>query len=1495
MKKTSLLAIVTVATFLLTLAYQAFPAEAKAVTQINAKACPQKASTANESASIEIANLSCQELSALGSAVNKVLDEEMKLGNIRKIAAVRAQQLSGEAESVGGLFSGPIGFFRKVLASFDLIDVQPPENVVTLSIDSEAAILAIGEVAGQWLKSFGPVGELGAAVVEILSPLAEWGGKELAIKGALGNIGYFRVTKLGVGTVDVIYDKQAKEAYVNIDLEDLKEEWKESYGWQNEHIYMYIPFDQEPPKLKKADARFDYKVVFKDELIEPPSFDSWAEAAISWAMDKAGRREWSNYCLRFVANAFRQRSPEPEGEWDSAWDAVNGDEDFDLVLQDSDNWRSAPRGALIFFGQTDDNKDGHVGIYLGDGRIIHAYGIVKTNTISETESLPKVGHYIGWVYPPEKWRPSPIPVVSHPWPMSGQNAQNTSCSPYNGPERPIVKWVVQFDESGISSSPLVSADGTIYLSRQNTDTTSIIAIEPDGNRRELVQIPGIGRLEAIGSQRTLYAMLWQAGKGVILAFDFQGRELWRSSLPSPPVEWTWLTDVVIGPDGTVYASCLDIAHDATWLTAINSEGSKRWSQLGIRSSPAIAVDGTVYTVMHPGKVCAYDSRGGKKWEYDGQTEWSGYYDRVDYSIAIGPDGTVYVLPSMLSIQDASCGRLIALTPKGTKRWHADIPVAIRSEYVALYGPAMSPDGSLYVLASGTLYKVSPDSTLERFASDNFCPKGPAVDSGGTIYMAVITQIGGHAPNYTPNYKSQVIAFNPDGSEKWRTEPFDFYAIWLSAIAADGTIYARGESQDAGSGVFQPIVAIGESSTAGTPPTATKADLVKSLKDLRDAMLKKIDSDVETTAIAFTDVKDYWRAKRWADFLRPALRIIEDTVAILKAASDWPSVAQEAGKALDSAEANWQVASLIMMVQELKELGGQAQLALDGPAYTAAIQKMLDAADDTYVPPFGDDWERSYQAIIENHLYATPKTGMEGPLRIPRRDTSVGRRITEMARGAFGVRQSIQDTFDDLINEIQRQELLPGFPTEKVVAQLENLKLEIIDSRTVAIDEVRYQTYLWDGQRYIQQEFKTSLGGVGGRYAFFRNVAEHLDKKLEIETSVEIAKAFQAAGNAMLLYSATYKIEGAPEFKIVERAIVAEQLALKAFGKLFYPDTEETYYMLPQEMVLALPVELSNLWMIADDTDQYLRHLLGISEKPALAPSRIAFASARDGNLEIYVMNDDGSSQVRLTERSANDYAPAWSPNGSKIAFVSEHDGQPKLMAMDSDGSNLREISTREEIFFPQLAWSPDGEKITYASEQRVRIVNTRDGSDVVLFEPSSDLSTLYKRVRGIAWSPDGSRIAIAWHEIQPAGRPDYPTKGGIAIVNVTDREFGEWYEVPNSRRLGIYYCPVWSPDGSRLAVSYEAGKWVEDGLSFKDAQIYAMNIDGSTFVILTGELGENLWPNWSPDGAKIAFYSDRDRDYQIYVMNSDGTNVVQLTDTEGGNGYPAWSGMCLGD
>ena len=96
--------------------------------------------------------------------------------------------------------------------------------------------------------------------------------------------------------------------------------------------------------------------------------------------------------------------------------------------------------------------------------------------------------------------------------------------------------------------------------------------------------------------------------------------------------------------------------------------------------------------------------------------------------------------------------------------------------------------------------------------------------------------------------------------------------------------------------------------------------------------------------------------------------------------------------------------------------------------------------------------------------------------------------------------------------------------------------------------------------------------------------------------------------------------------------------------------------------------------------------------------KIIFASDRDGNKEIYVMDADGSNQTQISNHTKNDSEPSWSPDGSKIALQSERDGKKEIYVMDADGSNATRLtnnSTRE--YYP--SWSPDGSKIAFVSDR----------------------------------------------------------------------------------------------------------------------------------------------------------------------------------------------------
>ena len=262
-----------------------------------------------------------------------------------------------------------------------------------------------------------------------------------------------------------------------------------------------------------------------------------------------------------------------------------------------------------------------------------------------------------------------------------------------------------------------------------------------------------------------------------------------------------------------------------------------------------------------------------------------------------------------------------------------------------------------------------------------------------------------------------------------------------------------------------------------------------------------------------------------------------------------------------------------------------------------------------------------------------------------------------------------------------------------------------------------------------------------------------------------------------------------------------------------------------------------------------------------AQAQIAFASARGGDLDIYVMDEDGSNVTQLTNHPHTDSGPVWSPDGTRIAFSSLRDDPMNIdrnwevYVMDANGGNPVRL-TQEPLVDGLPAWSPYGNRIAFASNRHgtgdIYVMNDGGGNVRRLTHDDTNRSP-YDWAP--AWSPSGRFIAFE------------STRGGrgsdIWLMNSDGTK-----PVLLAKPPAHDTSPSWSPDGMQIAFASR------DGENFT-WEIHRIDVDGGGLQNLTNNAANDTRPAWSPSGEQIAFSSDRDGDYDIYVMSRDGGKRAQ--------------------
>jgi len=330
-------------------------------------------------------------------------------------------------------------------------------------------------------------------------------------------------------------------------------------------------------------------------------------------------------------------------------------------------------------------------------------------------------------------------------------------------------------------------------------------------------------------------------------------------------------------------------------------------------------------------------------------------------------------------------------------------------------------------------------------------------------------------------------------------------------------------------------------------------------------------------------------------------------------------------------------------------------------------------------------------------------------------------------------------------------------------------------------------------------------------------------------------------------------------------------------------------------------------------------LPGYEVEPAFSPdgNQVAFREINGHrNSGIFTALVGGDSSLRLTNNPA-DCCAAWSPDSRQVAFVRRNAREDDIYVVPALGGMERKLYSSPRDLKPHLTWSADGRVLAFpendGSNTRswINLLSLVDSTTRRLTMPPGE-----DRDDSPAFSPDGSQVAFVRGPIAGVVNNVYvvPAKGGEPKRLTFDNRpiFGLTWNaegcevIYSSIREGpsilwrvaatggaprpvagvglMAYSPSVPPEGNELAYRQAIGRDNIWKITLKDGKQPA----GPPTIAVAAK-GRKLRPNFSPDGKRIAFESDRLGAMEIWACDSNGRNCAQLTALHGTAGNAHWS------
>ena len=284
--------------------------------------------------------------------------------------------------------------------------------------------------------------------------------------------------------------------------------------------------------------------------------------------------------------------------------------------------------------------------------------------------------------------------------------------------------------------------------------------------------------------------------------------------------------------------------------------------------------------------------------------------------------------------------------------------------------------------------------------------------------------------------------------------------------------------------------------------------------------------------------------------------------------------------------------------------------------------------------------------------------------------------------------------------------------------------------------------------------------------------------------------------------------------------------------------------------------------------------------------------------------------------------PHLSPDAKLAAYVvtkvdrAQNRRSSSIWLVATDGATPpRQFTTSpQSANFPR--WSPDGQSLAFLSSRPGpdTTAGEQPRSQIYLLSMSGGearrITNLKNGVSGFQWSPDGTQLVVTTRTGPSDNRPESKDRSDVRHYKHSSYKFNDtgWFDdrrthfrivdlkTGNTKQLteGNDWNdsdPQWSPDGTRIAfVSNRTGREFDGD---RNSDVWVIPATGGSLIKISDHAESDGSPRWSPDGKTIAFTGQvRERDHpKIWLAPASGgqPSVLAATDLDLIPGGLEWS------